>query len=89
MNAIKEFFARLKLKITSYLVGNWREVMRHAWSVWAAAAGIITPELIQVLADNVALMPWFDEGDKNMIRMICLFLVVVLRPIDQKKVEDA
>lgn len=88
MKKIKEFFAWLKIKLTSYLVSNWQQVMRNAWSIWAAAAGIVTPEVVQVLADNIILMPWFDEGSKNTIRVICLFLVVLLRPVDQKKVTE-
>lgn len=86
MSTIKEYAARLRAKITSYLVSNWKEVLRHAWSIWAAVGGIVTPELVQLLADNVGLLPGFDEGSKNTIRMVALVLVVLLRPVDQKKV---
>lgn len=77
-----------KFQLKSYLVDNWRAVMVNAWSIWAAVAGLVTPELLQVLADQVLSLPWFDEGTKNLIRAFFLVLVVLVRPLAQSKTAE-
>lgn len=64
------------------LVENWKALWK-AWTVQLAAAGILLPDLLQVIADNSALIPWFDDGYKSGLRLACLILIVVLRPIKQ------
>lgn len=65
------------------LVSNWRELWK-SWCVLAALFGTLLPELLQVVADNTDLMPWLTAGDKSSIRLACLILVIVLRPIQQR-----
>ena len=64
------------------LVGNWRELWK-SWCVMVAVLGTLLPELLQVVADNTDLIPSLTAGDKSGIRLACLILVVVLRPIRQ------
>ena len=65
------------------LVAEWKKLWK-AWTIQLAALGIVLPDLLQVLADNSSLMPWFDDGTKSALRLACLILIVVLRPIQQK-----
>ena len=65
------------------LVEEWKSLWR-SWSMQLAAAGILLPDLLQVIADNSALLPWFDDGMKSGLRLACLILIVLLRPIKQK-----
>lgn len=67
---------------TFRLVEDWRKLWR-SWSVMVAVLGAALPELLQVVADNTDLMPWLTAGDKSGIRLACLILVIVLRPIRQ------
>lgn len=68
------------------LVDEWKSLWK-AWSVQLAAAGILLPDLLQVIADNSALIPWFDDGMKSGLRLACLILIVLLRPVKQKSLE--
>ena len=65
------------------LVQDWHRLWK-SWSVMVALLGAVLPELLQLVADNTDLMPWLTSGDKSTIRLACLVLVVVLRPIQQK-----
>ena len=65
------------------LVQDWHKLWK-SWSVMVALLGAVLPELLQLLADNTDLMPWLTAGDKSGIRLTCLILVVVLRPIQQQ-----
>lgn len=67
------------------LVANWKELWK-AWSMWFAAAGLALPELLQFIADNSAALPWLDDGWKSIVRIVCLALVIVTRPIKQPSV---
>lgn len=64
------------------LIDNWRKLI-HSWSLWAASLGLALPELLQLVADNTDLLAGFDAGYKSLIRLACLVLVIVLRPIKQ------
>ena len=68
------------------LVQNWKALWK-AWTVQLAALGILLPDLLQVLADNSALIPWFDDGYKSGLRLACLILIVLLRPVQQKSLK--
>lgn len=67
------------------LIPNWQKLWK-SWSLRFAALGAALPELMQLLADNTDAIPWFDEGYKSGIRLACLVLVIVLRPIKQEAV---
>ena len=64
------------------LIDDWHKLWR-SWSVIAAVVGAALPELLQVVADNSDLLPGLTVGDKSGIRLACLVLVVVVRPIRQ------
>ncbi len=64
------------------LVPNWKSLWK-AWSLRAAALGLVLPEVLQVIADNSAGLPWLDDGTKSAIRLAALVLVILLRPIKQ------
>ena len=65
------------------LVDNWRKLWR-AWSMRIAALGIISPEVLQVIADNTDSLEWLDGGYKSGIRLACLIGVVLARPVKQR-----
>lgn len=65
------------------LVSNWKSVLLRAWSIRMAALGIVSPEVLQLIADNTSLLPWFDPGTKDLIRLAFLVGVVLLRPVKQ------
>lgn len=65
------------------LVENWKELWK-AWGVQIAALGLALPELLQFIADNTSSMYWLDDGWKSIIRMVCLGLVILVRPIKQE-----
>ena len=67
------------------LVPNWRRLWR-SWSLRFAALGATLPEVLQFLADNTDSLPWFDDGYKSAIRLVCLVMVIVLRPVKQEAV---
>lgn len=64
------------------LIDGWKRLWR-AWTMWAAATGILLPEILQVIADNSASLEWLDAGWKSIIRLACLIGVVLLRPVKQ------
>lgn len=68
------------MKLT--LVSNWRSLWR-AFSLHAAALGIVLPEILQLVADNSSALLWLDDGWKSGIRLACLIGVVLLRPVRQ------
>lgn len=68
------------------LVENWKALWK-AWTVQLAAAGILLPDLLQVIADNSSLLPWFDDGMKSGLRLACLILIVLLRPLKQESLK--
>lgn len=72
------------MKIT--LVENWRALWK-AWTVRFAALGIVLPDLLQLIADNSELLVWFDGTMKNTIRLACLVLVVLSRPVKQENMQ--
>ncbi|MGJ7613942.1 MULTISPECIES: hypothetical protein [unclassified Variovorax] len=45
------------------------------------------PDLLQVIADNTALIPWFDDGYKSGLRLACLVLIILLRPVKQESLK--
>ncbi len=51
-----------------------------------AALGILTPELLQIIADNTDSLQWLDGGIKSGIRLACLIGVVLARPVKQKEI---
>jgi len=67
------------------LVPNWRKLWK-SWSLRFAALGATLPEVLQLIADNTGSLTWFDEGYKSGIRLVCLVLVIVLRPVKQEAV---
>lgn len=64
------------------LIDNWQTLWR-AWSMRIAALGILSPEVLQIIADNTGSLEWLDGGYKSGIRLACLIGVVLLRPIKQ------
>jgi hypothetical protein len=64
------------------LVEGWVRLWR-SFTVQLAAAGILLPDVLQVIADNSDLMPWLDGGVKSGIRLACLIAIVVMRPVKQ------
>ena len=68
------------------LVENWKALWK-AWTIQLAAMGILLPDLLQVIADNSALIPWFDDDYKSGLRLACLILIVLLRPVQQKSLK--
>ena len=64
------------------LVIGWRNLWR-AWSVQAAACGLVLPDLLQLIADSSDDPKWFDASWKPFIRMGCLIAVIFLRPLRQ------
>ncbi len=65
------------------LIPNWKSVLLRAWSIRLAAMGIVSPEVLQLIADNTSSMDWLDGSTKSMIRLACLIGVVLLRPVKQ------
>jgi hypothetical protein len=64
------------------LVKNWKDVMLQSWAVRAAAAGIALPELAQLVLANLASLPLSADA-KEWVRIVCLVLVILLRPVNQ------
>lgn len=67
------------------LVPNWRSLWKAA-SVQLLAIGALLPEILQLVADHSALLPGLDDSDKNAIRLVCMVLALVLRPVKQPSV---
>ena len=69
------------------LVENWR----HLWKslvMWFAATGLVLPEVLQVIADETTALVWLNDGWKSIIRITCLVLVILARPVKQASVSD-
>jgi len=64
------------------LVDNWRDLWK-AHSVQILALGAVLPELLQLIADNTNLIPGLNDGYKSGIRLVCMVLALLLRPIAQ------
>ena len=60
-----------------------------SWSWLVASFGVLLPELLQVVADNSDLIPLVEPAWKSAIRLAALILVVILRPIPQKRFDGA
>ena len=67
------------------LVPHWRRLWR-AWTMRLAALGLTLPQLLQFVADNSRLLPWFNEDWKTVIYLLALAGVMLTRPIEQKAV---
>ena len=68
----------MKIKLVPGAGRLWR-----AWSVQFAVVGAVLPELLQLIADNSSALPWFDDGERDALRLACLIGVVLLRPVLQ------
>lgn len=69
------------------LIDGWRKLWK-AWTIQLAALGIAAPDLLQLIADNTSLMPWFDDGYKSGVRLACLIAIMVLRPVKQMSLTE-
>lgn len=67
------------------LVPYWRSLWRAA-SVQLLAFGAVVPELMQLMADHSDLIPWFGDETKSAIRLVCMVLALILRPVKQPSV---
>jgi len=65
------------------LVENWRKLWK-SWTVMLATAGIFVPDVLQIIAENIDGIPLIDTGHKSLIRLACLILIVLLRPVKQE-----
>lgn len=65
------------------LVENWRKLWK-SWTVMLATAGIFLPDILQIVAENIDGIPLIDAGHKSLIRLACLILIVLLRPVKQE-----
>lgn len=65
------------------LVPEWKSLWR-SWSMGIAAVGAVLPSIAELIADHTELIPHVDDATKNGIRLVCLILVIVLRPIKQE-----
>jgi hypothetical protein len=65
------------------LVGNWKKLWK-SWTVMLATAGIFVPDVLQIIAENIDGIPLIDTGHKSLIRLACLILIVLLRPVKQE-----
>lgn len=68
------------------LVENWRKLWK-SWTVLLASAGIFLPDILQVIAENIDGIPLIDSGHKSLIRLACLILIVLLRPVKQESLK--
>ncbi len=69
------------------LIEGWHKLWK-AWTIQLAAIGIAAPDVLQLIADNTSLMPWFDDGYKSGVRLACLILIVLLRPVKQASLNE-
>ena len=68
------------------LVENWRKLWK-SWTVMLATAGIFVPDILQIIAENIDGIPLIDTGHKSLIRLACLILIVLLRPVKQESLK--
>jgi hypothetical protein len=71
------------MKLIPNLIPNWWRTLLRAWSIRIAALGILSPEVLQIIADNTDSLQWLDGGYKSGIRLACLIGVVLARPVKQ------
>ncbi len=64
------------------LVENWKTLWKSL-VMWAAGVGLVLPEILQLITDQTQAMASLDADTKNWIRIVCLALVIVFRPIKQ------
>lgn len=64
------------------LVENWKSLWK-SWTLQLAALGIALPDILQIIAENVDGLPLIDTGHKSLMRLACLVLIVLLRPVKQ------
>ncbi len=69
------------------LIEGWRRLWK-AWTIQLAAIGIAAPDVLQLIADNTSLLPWFDDGYKSGVRLVCLIAIVLLRPVKQASLNE-
>lgn len=68
------------------LVENWQKLWKSTTLIFGTL-GLAVPELLQLLADNTSLVPWMDDGYKSGVRLACLILIVLLRPVKQESLK--
>lgn len=59
-----------------------------SWSWIAASVGLALPEVLSLIAEHSALIPSVAPEYEDAIRLACLVLVVLLRPIKQRSLND-
>jgi hypothetical protein len=64
------------------LVDNWKTLWKSL-VMWSAGVGLVLPEILQLITDQTQAMASLDADTKNWIRIVCLALVIVFRPIKQ------
>lgn len=52
-----------------------------------AALGVLLPEILGMIADNSAYLPWLDDEIKAAIRIGCLVAVPLVRAIQQRPLQ--
>lgn len=65
------------------LVPYWRSLWR-SWAVQIAAVGAVLPEVLQLIADNTAMLSWLNDGYKSGIRLACLVAIPIARSVQQQ-----
>lgn len=73
------------MKKPQFVVDNWRALWKSL-VMWSASVGLVLPEVLQLIADQSDSFTGLDAGTKNTIRVVCLALVIVFRPIKQPSV---
>ena len=64
------------------LIPHWKSLWRAA-SVQLIALGVLLPEILQLIQTNLDTLPWLDDGYKSGIRLACMILALVMRPVKQ------
>lgn len=62
---------------------NWKAILLKAWSMWWAWVGVFTPEVLQLISNEVHTLTWLDADAKSAVRLACLVLVIITRPMKQ------
>lgn len=70
------------------IIPNWRTVAWRSMVVWVASIGVVLPDILNILADNISGFPWLNDGYKSIIRTVCLVLVVVVRFVHQPALRE-
>jgi hypothetical protein len=69
----------------SIIVPSWWK----KWSVWLSTTAVFLPEILQWVLNNWALLdllPFMDDGHKNILRVVLVSFVPVVAAIKQKSV---